>query len=220
MLITSNAAEKYVSDLLQNRAFTKLRMAGSIASLVSDAAHQLRESGNWHDDVMIDVFLSAGSKDSNRCNRLLHGVPAPRFWHAAGGNHCKMPAIDVIYFFTGSEAQRHEVYDRAMPEFQDLAALEEWLKTFTSRRMDRGLIDAFLNEAERTLSKASSVEYEGLLRSKALQRTAMAAAEVDRYAWYRGYRTMNLAKAAPVFKLKQGSTVSGNKSKRARPNPA
>jgi len=215
-MIITNAAEKYVSDLLMERALSKFRMGGLATSLLSQATYKMKESGSWTDDVMIYVFLDAGSKDKTRCNRLIHGIPSPRFWHGASNTHCLMPAIDVVYFFANDYDERLKAYKAAIPEFPDTNALEYWLNHFTSRKFNRELIDMLLTEADRNMPKASPSSYRGILSGQVLQRVANMAAEIDRFAWYKGYRTMSLAKAAPMLKLDTPVSTE-NRAKRMRP---
>lgn len=195
-----SAVEGYVQSLLMKRALDKLKTPTGV--LKSMAVCELQDAGNWGDDVRVDVRLSVEHRTA-RCQRLLHGIPSPRYWYKQG--MFWMAAIDVIYFFAENSPQRHTLLQDALPKLETLQQLESWLTSFSSRRFHRDLVESLLTHAECKLSEPSYAKH--LLPSVALEHTAIDAAEIDRYAWARGYGAINLAKAAPVWSPPAPRTV-------------
>jgi hypothetical protein len=188
----TDAADKHVQSVLAQRALTKFKYH-SLMELLWDAKDALKAAGHWRDEVQIDVVQIEGGNTQGRCSRLLHGIPSPRFWRVS---HCSamMPAIDIVYFFVADAEERKKLLTSVTPIPSDRETLSQWLAGFTSRTFQPDLIAALCDYFEYEIQRAPPPLSEWFR-----DRVIGVAAEIDRYAWYRGYRTMNLAKAAPVW---------------------
>lgn len=199
------AADHHLVTVLQQRALDKFKSC-SLTSLRWMVKDKLKAAGHWRDEVQIEEFVDGGAV-GGRCSRLLHGIPSPRFWRVSSlskGMPVLMPAIDIVYFFLTDANERHDLLLSVTPEFNDLHVLSDWLTTFSSRTFQPDLIQALCDFAAYQISQCSR-EYQGRWYSPPQQfycaEVVKIAAEIDRYAWYRGYRSVNLAKAAPVWRL-------------------
>lgn len=196
----SDATDKHMQSVLAQRALAKFKHPSSLKGLLLEAKYTLREAGHWRDEARIDADIKGGNVDG-RCSRLLHGIPSPRFWRA-NTYSTRMPAIDIVYFFTTNAKEREDLLLSVSPTPPDREALSQWLADFTSRTFQQDLIATLCDFVDYQTNMSMSTSHQHLhpYFAEIYRRQAMViAAEIDRYAWYRGYRTMNLAKAASVW---------------------
>lgn len=198
-MINDDAVNQYLTGLIYERALSKFSDNETIPLLSSRAANALKLAGRWTDDVTIAVKLNHPPLNPGKVHRIVHGLPSPRYWLSQDGSRCEMPATDVIYFFMETIKSRTNKYLEAMPEFQWVDDVETWMRTFTKRKFDDDLVRAVMRDITSTKPSAPNLPYAEVMRDAAIKRGACIAAEIDRYAWFRGYRSMNLVKAAPVF---------------------
>ncbi len=202
------ALENQLQSLCMARALKKVKTP--LATLRRDAIDALKQAAHWGDEVRVAIRLAATHRAA-RCQRLLHGIPSPRYWYVAG--QYEMAAVDVLHFFGDHSAQRSALYQEAMPTFATLECLEAWLSHFSSRRFQRDLVDALLAQAEVYLS--DPFYRSGILTPAVwLMTVAVHAAEIDRYAWAQGYRTLNLAKSAAVWSPPASHRQATNRRKK------
>lgn len=175
------AAEDYVFRLLMHRAESKLHLT-DVAYLLDSASEQLKQAGKWTDDVRIQVGLKRPFRAKN-CVRMLHGIPSPRLWAAKAPSFPVSPAKDVIYFFAPEVGKRRELLGGAIPHLTSADDLANWLRTFSSTRFEKQLVDALVGHAD----------------DNTLHKFALIGAEIDRLAWFTGQRSMTLANSAPVW---------------------
>ncbi|PRP68778.1 hypothetical protein BUE93_20225 [Chromobacterium amazonense] len=199
------ALENQLQSLCMARALKKVKTP--LATLKRDAIDALKQAGHWGDEVGVAIRLATTHRAARR-QRLLHGIPSPRYGYVAG--QYEMAAVDVLHFFGGNRAQRSALYQEAMPTFATLECLEAWLSHFSSRRFQRDLVDALFAQAEVYLS--DPFYRSGILTPAVwLRMVAVDAAEIDRYAWAQGYRTLNLAKSAAVWSPPRSHRQAANR---------
>lgn len=192
-MINSKADTRLLAAFIE-RALKKFDEPSSKERLLREAIWALKDAGHWRDDVRVHVALKGGQK-TGRCARLLHGIPSPRFWLVKPGGLQWMAALDIVYFFASESSLRERTLADALPEMNDSAALKDWLGIFSSRRFHPDLICALTAQAEVEAGRSKTPGIGPYI----LRHKAFTAAEIDRYAWLKGYSSVNLAKAAPIW---------------------
>lgn len=179
-------------SMLIERAASKL--ASNTDQIVRLAQYELRKAGSWKDEVRLDVYMHK-SYSGTRCNRLLHGVPSPRFWASPVKNIVWMPAKDILYFFAPNQLKD------SVPDLVSEDDLAQWLSNFSSTRFEDQLIQALVENAR---ADASRYSHAGLAYGVA----AHTGALIDRHAWFTSQRSMTLANSAPVWRPKKAGSVT------------
>lgn len=189
------SAEQYVFRLLMDRAASKLE--GNDVDRVKRAARfALADAGQWTDDIRIGVHTKRPFKASKHCIRMLHGVPSPRMWAPRTTSFPEMTAKDAIYFFANSEADRRDMLGDAIPNLGSAEDLTAWLKSFSSTRFEKQLVEGLVALRDTPANLRWAVISEPMV----LRQIALIGAEIDRLAWFTGQRSMTLANAAPVWR--------------------
>lgn len=189
------SAEQYVFRLLMHRAASKLE--GDDVDRVKRAARfALADAGQWTDDIRIGVQTKRPFKASKHCIRMLHGVPSPRMWAPQTTSFPEMAAKDAIYFFANSEADRRDMLGDAIPNLGSAEDLTAWLKSFSSTRFEKQLVEGLVALRDTPANLRWAVISEPMV----LRQIALIGAEIDRLAWFTGQRSMTMANAAPVWR--------------------
>jgi len=197
---------------LRKRALAKFNKGITEENLVRLALYNIREAGHWRDDtvVMANLKVSFPTKllsDGKRTSRkpLVVGMPSPRYWYDLDEHTFFIPAMDIIHFFTSLFAGRENL-KKTVPEgvCASFASLEEWLAASLSRKFHPKLIRALVDQEkldnENFFSKHPESRKDPGITQEMCLNVLEKVVEIDRFAWYRRYTAVNLAKAAPVWK--------------------
>jgi hypothetical protein len=206
MKYTVDEADIIVINAIKTRALKRFRYQ-SRETLIREAKEALMTSYCWSDDLCVDVAISDKKSltsilkvSSNKTHRLVNGITSPRFWGITTYPYCKMAALDIIYFFTSIDEAK-ETLKYCLPNFKGSSEEEfkMWLATFSPRAFQKDLINALYDDAiesSKFLFKLNpKIDYSFLY-----ERIAMDAIAIDCMAWKRGFKTINLAKAAMVWR--------------------
>lgn len=192
------SVEQHIYNLLVDRATAKIAFPNNIDALVRDAIWALADSPcSWGDSVRVHAKIKSSRKNQvevRRCARLLHGVPSPRYWpwdSGYGGSvNVDFAALDVFYFFTNSSNRLQALLCSTplkpmLPDFGSKEELADWIGQFSPRRFDERLVQALVDQVDDKLNNLGAV--------------AVYAVEIDRFAWFKGYSSISVAKAAQVW---------------------
>lgn len=206
MKYTVDEVDIIVINAIKTRALKRFRYQ-SRETLIREAKEALMTSYRWSDDLCVDVAISDMKSlsdtlkvSTNKAHRLVNGITSPRFWGITTYPYCKMAALDIIYFFTSIDEAK-EILKYCLPNFKGYSEEEfkMWLLTFSPRAFQKDLINALYDDAiesSKFLFKLNpKIDYSFLY-----ERIAMDAIGIDCMAWKRGFKTINLAKAAMVWR--------------------
>lgn len=170
IFFSSAAISAYRADAVVKRALDRLSHKPPLAT----AARMIKEAGNCKDDVLVPLSVKSDYTGSKK-RRLVHGLPSPRYWYQSG--EIVSPAVDLLYFFSDTPSQYIE-----FPNVCGDEELREWISEFSSRSFSQDLIAIICDEA---------AQFPSHVKYKLAQDLVL---DLDRYAWYRGWSTLTLAK--------------------------
>ena len=203
---TVDEADIIVINAIKSRALKRFSYQ-SKETLIREAKEALKSSYRWSDDLCVDVAISDKKSlssilkvSSNKTHRLVNGITSPRFWGISTYPYCKMAALDIIYFFTSIEEAK-EVLKHCIPDFKGYSEEEfkMWLMNFSPRIFQKDLVEALYDDAiesSKFLFKLRPPNDYSFLYNL----IAMDAIAIDCMGWKRGFKSINLAKAAMVWR--------------------